>query len=271
MRLPEHEVRRNAAGRGRVREYRVILQRLLGLIGYNRDWAPYLIARYRRPAKGALTTYRLRNGQAIVVRDDARFTLNEIYLDRVYDVPGVEWAACRSVLDLGANVGIFGLYVASRAPQAAIHCYEPESTNFAILERNLAQAGARARAYKMAVSAESGTGFLDIHGGSTEFALSANGSGNGSERVECVDLDRVFALAGVEEFDFVKMDIEGAERDILARCSDAQLKRMRALSLEWHHPRAELETLAERFRRLGFKAEIEIVDGHVTYRKARQA
>jgi FkbM family methyltransferase len=176
------------------------------------------------------------------------------------------------VLDLGANVGIFGLYAASRAPKAAIHCYEPESTNFAILERNLAQAGGRARAYKMAVSAESGTGFLDIHGGSTEFALSSNGSGgaNGSERVECVDLDRVFELAGVDEFDFVKMDIEGAERDILAASSDAQLRRMRALSLEWHHPRAELETLAERFRRLGFRAEIEIVDGHVTYLKARQ-
>lgn len=245
-----------------------IFDRLLGLIRYNRDWIPYLAARYRAPAKDGLTTYRLRNGQAIAVKDDARFTLNEIYLDHVYDVPGVDWASCRSVLDLGANVGIFGLYVAGRAPAAKVHCYEPESTNFALLERNLAQVGGRAKAYRMAVSATSGTGFLNLSGGSTEYAL--GGGDNGGEMVECVDLDRVFELAGVDTFDFVKMDIEGAERDILLACRDDQLTRIRALSLEWHHKRDELETLAGRFRRLGFVAELERADGNVMYMKARQ-
>lgn len=35
-----------------------------------------------------------------------------------------------------------------------------------------------------------------------------------------------------------------------------------ALSPEWHHPRAELEALAERFRKLGFQADVQVVDGH---------
>jgi hypothetical protein len=63
-------------------------------------------------------------------------------------------------------------------------------------------------------------------------------------------------------FDFVKMDIEGAEREILTACSDAQLLQMRVLSLERHHSRKELEALADRFRGLGFNAEAQILGVH---------
>jgi FkbM family methyltransferase len=199
-----------------------------------------------------LSRYRLRNGQAIFVNDDARFTLNEIYLDRIYDVPGADISSCRSVLDVGANVGIFALYVASKAPQATIHCFEPQSSNFEILRRNLAAVGIRATAHKLALSPSSGTGYLSLQGSSVEYSLGAEGAR--SEKVECVDWDGVFRLTGVECFDFVKMDIEGAERDILDACTDSQLQRMRVLALEWHHQREELEALADRFRRLGFDA-----------------
>ena len=215
---------------------------------------------YWRTPEGGLTTYRLRNGQAITLRDDGRFILNEIYLDRVYDVPGTDISSCRSVLDIGANVGIFALYMATRAPKATIHCFEPESSNFEILQRNLTCAGIRATACKLAMSASSGAGYLGLQSSSVEYSL--GGPDDHSEIVECVDWDDVSRLAGVDCFDFVKMDIEGAEREILTACSDAQLLQMRVLSLEWHHSRKELEALADRFRGLGFNAEAQILGVH---------
>jgi FkbM family methyltransferase len=243
------------------------LGRLYGLVKYNRDWLRYLFRRYQNASNSGLTTYRLRNGQIITLRDDGRFTLNEIYLDRLYDVPDTDISSCRSVLDIGANVGAFALYMASRAPEATIHCFEPESSNFEILQKNLIRAGIRATAHKLAVSASSGVGYLGLQGTSVEYSLAV--AGDHSQKVECIDWDGVFHLAGVKCFDFVKMDIEGTEREILTTCTDAQLRQMRILSLEWHHSREELASLADRFRRLGFDAKAEIFGDH-RYLKAHR-
>jgi FkbM family methyltransferase len=210
----------------------------------------------------------LRNGQTVTLKDDGRFILNELFLDRIYDVPGTDIFSCRSVLDIGANVGVFALYMASRAPEATILCFEPASSNFEILQKNLTRAGIRAKAHELALSASPGAGYLSLQGSSVEYSLGA--AGDHSEKVECVDWENLFRLAGVECFDFVKMDIEGAEREILTACTDAQLRQMRVLSLEWHHSREELEALAARFRRLGFDAQAQIFGDH-RYLKARRA
>jgi FkbM family methyltransferase len=157
--------------------------------------------------------------------------------------------------------------MASRAPEATIHCFEPESSNFEILQRNLARAGVRATAHKLAISASSGAGYLSLQGSSVEYSLGA--ADNNSQKVECVDWQDVFRIAGAECFDFVKMDIEGAERELLAACTDAQLAQMRVLSLEWHHSRDELNVLADRFRGLGFYADAQIFGDH-RYLKAHR-
>jgi FkbM family methyltransferase len=263
---PGDGARRRSRSRGV--EEAAILKRLYGLIKYNRDWFPYLLRRYQHSSDGRLTAYRLRNGQTVTLKNDGRFILNEIFLDRVYDVPGTDISSCRSVLDVGANVGVFALYMASRAPEATIHCFEPGSSNFEILQRNLTRAGIRATVHKLAMSASPGAGYLTLQGTSVEYSLGA--AGNHSEKVECVDWANALRLAGVECFDFVKMDIEGTEREILTACTDAQLQQMRVLSLEWHHSREELEALAARFRGLGFDTQAQIFGDH-RYLKARRA
>jgi FkbM family methyltransferase len=118
----------------------------------------------------------------------------------------------------------------------------------------------RATAHKLAMSASSGIGYLSLQGGSVEYSLGA--TGDKSEQVVCVGWDDAIRLAHVECFDFVKMDIEGAERDILTSCTDAQLRQMRILALEWHHSRSELEGLAARLRGLGFDATVQIFGDH---------
>lgn len=248
-----------------VRAGGAMLRRLWGLIRYNRDWPRYLLGRYWNTG-APFTTFRLRNGQTVALKPDVRFTLNEIYLDHVYDIPGVDLATCHSVLDLGANMGVFALYVASRSP-AMVHCFEPESTNYEVLQRNLAVNRARAKAYRMALSTSCGTGHLSLEGSSAEYALGrAQGK---SEAVECVDWDRLFEVTGIRAFDFVKMDIEGAELEILESTSDECLRRIGALSMEWHHATEKLERLAGRLRGLGFEVSPESV--HSTrLLKARQ-
>ena len=245
------------------------LQRLLGLIRYNRDWPRYLYHRYTTSEnKDRPLSFRLRNGQVVTLKWDARFTLNETYLDHVYNVPGVNLADCRSILDIGANVGLFALFAASVAPRASVYCFEPEPNTFAMLLQNLkANQGHRIFPHQLAVSGKCGRGRMEL--GNTSVTHSLNTAPGGLDTVEVVDMSRVFELAGVDRVDFVKMDVEGAELDILTGTSDEQLRSMSAISMEWHYSAEELNPVAGRLRALGFEVTAPFARGRPQYLKAR--
>jgi len=228
-------------------------------IAYNRDWARYFWARARTSSDGVILTYRLRNGQVVKLRGSLRATLNEIYLHRVYDVPGVDWRDCRHVLDCGANMGLFALYVASRSPRASIDCFEPSSENHALLLENLSRNHTRAVAHRLAVGATSGSRRLCVSGPAGMYSL--DGSGERSEQVECIDVKRMLDLSGAETSDFMKMDIEGEELSLLMDTPLDTLRRIRAMSMEWHHPTPELTVARARLDRAGFETMVDVV-GH---------
>lgn len=224
---------------------------------YNLDWLPYLRAHWAPAGDETLLTFRLRNGQTVDLRGSMRGTLNEIYLHRVYDVPGVDLTSCRHVFDFGANMGVFSLYVAARAPAAAIASFEPATANFAILQRNLASNGVRAQAYRMAVSTASGPRRLSLAGHAGEYALD-----RGADRfeiVECADLAKVFSLTGAPTCDFLKMDVEGEELAILLESSLDLLRRIRVMALEWHHPEAPLVEVRAHLEAAGFRTIVDRV------------
>jgi FkbM family methyltransferase len=195
---------------------------------YNRDWLKHALCWYRRP--DSVVHFRLRNGQNVETVSDAAFVLNEIYLDRTYDIQGVNLITCYPIPDLGANIGAFALYAASQTPNARIYCFEPASKAFRTLESNLARNRVFARAFKFVISDISGVEHLQFDNQSTARSL-----GDSAEEVRCINLTDVFALAQVDRFDFVKIDVEGAELQILNGCTDDQLRRIGALAAEWHH------------------------------------
>ena len=242
-----------------------MIERLIKLTKYNRDWMKYVALRFGRMNAEESVVFRLRNGQKIRLFRDARFILNEIYLDRVYDVPGVDLGLCTSVLDIGANVGAFALYTVSKAPQASVYCFEPARKNYDMLVRNLTTNRANVRAYRLAVAADCGT--VPLVTGDLSINYSIRATSSSSEIVQTVNMSEVFAMAGVDRFDFVKMDVEGAELEILASCTDEQLRRMSAISMEWHHSTRELQSAVERLRSIGFEATAQTIDNR--YLKAR--
>jgi FkbM family methyltransferase len=245
-----------------------ILQDILGTVTLTRDWPTFVFNRLIG-ANGKFTTFRLRNGQVVRIGNDQAFVLNEIYRERVYDVPGVDLAACRTIVDLGANVGVFALYAAAKAPNATIHCFEPATTTFAALQGNIRTNRLNAVAHRAAISTSCGSAQFYHAGTAAEWSLNS-GSDVISEEIDCIDLDRLFDLVHHEEIDFLKMDVEGAEIDVLGRAGDEQLRLVGALSVEWHHPMETLVPFLDRLRQIGFDADVQVVDGNVRYLKAKQ-
>ncbi len=143
------------------------------------------------------------------------------------------------IIDIGANAGFFTMFVASRFPRARILAYEPMEINFRQLQKNVnLNRGHYITCFNQAVSGESGTISLNFDPGDS-FTTGAtifdrhNKSFN-KIRVACVTIPEIFQTQNLEFCDFLKMDCEGAEYDILYNCPGNYLKRIFQMALEVH-------------------------------------
>ncbi|MFI5008938.1 MAG: FkbM family methyltransferase [Solirubrobacterales bacterium] len=185
--------------------------------------------------RGGLFVYRVRyNGLRAAIRHNTGdvVTLGEVFYTNYYQpIREVEHALARveNIVDLGANVGLFGVFAATRWPEAEILAFEPDPANAAVHERTIAlnELEERWKLIRAAAGArEDRVAF--VAGG---IALSHLPDVGEDEPTIEVPLEDVLPrLAGA---DLLKMDIEGGEWAILG---DPRFRAAppRALVLEYH-------------------------------------
>ena len=131
------------------------------------------------------------------------------------------------VIDGGANMGVFALSTLRDHPRARITAFEPDPAIYAILRENLALNGA---AHVTTINAA-----LGAADGEMSFVADGQAGGaldaGGQMRVSVVPLSRYLT----DDVDFLKLNIEGAELDVLREVADAGvLSRVRAMVVEYH-------------------------------------
>jgi hypothetical protein len=143
--------------------------------------------------------------------------VEEVLRTGVYEKPSIGFfiAPGEKWLDLGGNIGTFALLCLLRG--ARVVSYEPEPENYALLRQNIALNGRqRVRTYRRAVGTEDGTMSLYV----------CNGEYNKYRHTLCPKRGRRTIPVRVEDIrsvvanhgaDCVKMDIEGAEIEILEK------------------------------------------------------
>lgn len=63
-------------------------------------------------------------------------TFRQVFITEEYNIPIKEQPAY--IIDGGANIGLFAIYIKNRYPDARIICIEPDPENFNLLQQNLA-------------------------------------------------------------------------------------------------------------------------------------
>jgi FkbM family methyltransferase len=212
-------------------------------------------------ARGVQSVHRLRDGPSVVLRHRGRDTaiLNEIFARsrRCYEPPSaVPLGRIHRVVDLGANIGLFGAFALARWPGAHIEAFEPDPANADVLERTIeANAATNWHVHRVAVSNRDG--MLDFVTGRYSESQAAR-PGDESVEVPVVDLFKDC------EADLLKMDIEGGEWPILA---DDRLRDLRVpvIVMEWHSRGCPTEPAREAVRTMlhagGYSNVVE-VGGH---------
>jgi len=176
--------------------------------------------------------------------------LRTILFDDCYRLASVD-KQVRTILDIGANVGLFALAAHHHFANAAIHCYEPNPAVLPYLRSNCAKIGAHI--HEAAVGETEG--FISLQFSNSSLQTVAKTSATGTIPVE--PFSSVVRALGY--IDLLKLDCEGAEWEIF-RCKDVW-QSVGAVVMEFHlwaKPDSTLDDVHSGLREAGFSSiEIE--------------
>ena len=135
------------------------------------------------------------------------------------------------VVDVGANVGVFSLFAARFS--RVVYALEPASSNYSRLVSNTSRVH-NIVPLNCACAAYDGSGSLDVSGIPVTFSLMTGSSDTTQESVDVISLAALFERYGIDRCDYLKLDCEGAEYEILFHASGQTLRRIRHVAMEYH-------------------------------------
>lgn len=202
-----------------------------GCFGLNGLLAISAYRLFRRPREISAQPPGVRHPIRLRVRTSDVYTYEQVLLQGEY---AFEFPfSPKTIIDAGANVGMASIYFACRFPEARIVAVEPEASNFAQLARNV-------QPYRMVTPVHAALWNRD-----DEISVCAPGHATGTSRkwgfvtqegpgakVRAITLPTLMKEMQMPSVDVLKMDIEGAEKEVLESCPDVD--QIRCLMVELH-------------------------------------
>jgi len=156
--------------------------------------------------------------------NSTKWILDEVFTQDTYQFEKMKfnsnptWSA-DIVVDIGANIGIFSIYLAKRYPQVKIYAFEPFPTSFQFLYKNIEENNVKnIIPIPLAITADRRRMYLyatkDNLGGANSYINSVNTAYSIAE-VSSITLDDIFKIFDLDSIRMLKIDCEGGEYEIL--------------------------------------------------------
>ncbi|AKT41168.1 type I polyketide synthase [Chondromyces crocatus] len=240
--------------------------------------------------------YTLPNGLEIhhLGKAETDHFYDDIFVKRVYYKNGIQLAPSATVFDVGANIGLFTLFVGQVCPTARVFSFEPAPPVFEILRNNATRHQVNATLINTGVSNRSRTAELTFYPSSSGMSsFYANlqeeqevfrailhnqqrADKTGMESVmehleELIEerfksetfschlrpLSDVIREHGVERIDLLKVDVQKSELDVLEGIDPADWPRIQQVVLEVHDIDGGLDKAMNALRAHGFQVVAE--------------
>lgn len=123
-------------------------------------------------------------------RHETELMVNELFVERIYFRHGIEICDEDTVVDVGANIGLFALHAEAAAERVAVYAFEPSPECFAVLEENVRERGSRVRALRYGIAQQAGVRKFTYY---PQYAILSGFNANPE-----ADAARILAGSGVE-------------------------------------------------------------------------
>jgi len=238
---------------------RYYLASIFTLIGKIKNWPALLLLALGKSD----VILVLKNSCRFKVRSlmDA-WIIKETCLDRDYETNGVPIQDGWTVIDIGAGLGDFAVCTGYEHPNCQIHAYQPAPESMALLKENIAlNAVKNIQAHQIAVGATTVEMTLHATGEAVQYttpASTVSGQSAGAVTVPGLSLDAIFKAEKLTHCDFVKLDCEGCEFDVLLRATPDTLGKIDHICLEYHDTFTEFshDDLTRHLQQQGFTVKV---------------
>lgn len=179
------------------------------------------------------------------------YIYKEIYFDGVYtDITnGKTDMVC---VDVGANIGIVTQHL--RQFSKKVYAIEPSSLHFEALKANKEKnEWDDVEIFQFAIADKDGEMKLNTNNGNLTCNSLTLDYGQGGEIVETKKFSTFFKENNIDQVDFMKFDVEGAEEMILMNKDfESVADKIKAIEIEFHFP--DFTKIVEYMMKLGYKA-----------------
>lgn len=169
--------------------------------------------------------------------------------------PSIKLSNHCTILDLGSNIGLTIVHFKNVYPNSRVIGYEMDSSNYNIAKINCAEYS-DVTLYNEAVWIHNET--ISYRSNINPDSFSINSSNNNSVEsttVKAVRLMDIIEKNAVENIDYLKMDIEGAEMNIFQEKDLTWMRHVNAMNIEVHHEdQMKLQEYIDILKDNGFEA-----------------
>lgn len=166
------------------------------------------------------------------------YTYQQIFIDEEYKFNADQTP--KTIVDAGANIGLTSIYLSNKYPEATIIAIEPESSNFALLQENIAaypnitavQAALWHKNEKINL-VDPGLGEWGFMTEDTDADAAEKIKADTRHEVDAMTVDKIMQTFNLDHIDILKVDIEGAEKEVFADTS-AWLDKVDSIITELH-------------------------------------
>jgi FkbM family methyltransferase len=218
----------------------LIKKAIFSLFTFKNWWIIYLDY-FNRLGKRNLT-YKLYNGINFAAKagDADGLIINEIWGSKIYVTKELQINKTDTVVDIGAHKGYFSIFAANLAKNGKVYAFEPTEKNFDFLKKNISLNHKKnVYPYKLGIaSKKSKRKIYEYSNQAGGISLIREWFGESDSvkayNIECITMEDLFTKCKIDRINFLKLDCEGSEHEILFNTPSKFMKRIDKIGMEYH-------------------------------------
>ncbi len=205
---------------------------------------------YYRLVTDKFPIFETKTGLKIKIRKYSTdlMALTHVWLIEEYKSKNFEINDTDVVIDVGGHIGLFSLYASQFCKHGIIYSFEPVKENYQLLLDNITLNNLnQIKPFNLAVSSSNSSVKLylnDDEAGHSMFSESSK-----TITVNSTSLQRIFDDNNIENCNFLKLDCEGTEYEILQNLPTSYFDKIEKLIIEYHMADSHPELL-EKLKKL---------------------